>query len=156
MPKPNSAAPDLAIYGLGYTNYPTYLEAHDWDQWAVQLTLARFFLGNVRFAIGECGLTSGVSSYFLKHCFEVWVETFGKRIPFPNGVAIKAAEQVGLPMRRVPGSPNTIIGLSERRLIRAWDRWRRLVSGEPAPPYTRYDSVDQDLDLVLCVPAVKP
>ena len=42
-----------------------------------------------------------------------------------------------------------LIALSDKRLIRAMDRWRRLVRGEQRPRYTKYDAVDSALDEAL-------
>jgi hypothetical protein len=70
----------------------------------------------------------------------------------PNGVMIAAAVCLGVPTQRMPDSPNVLIGLSDKRLTRAMDRWRRLVTGEKPPRYTRYDTVDRALDEALGLP----
>jgi hypothetical protein len=62
---------------------------------------------------------------------------------------IGAAVCLDIPIRRETDSPNCVIGLSEKRLLRAMDQWRRVVSGEKAPPYTKCDATDRALDEAL-------
>jgi hypothetical protein len=149
MPKHHDiAAPDLTglgEYGFNYSGWPFHSDDQDWDRWSVQLHLARLFLGNVRVAIGECGLDSGTSSCAAKHAWELWVRTYGQPLYLPNGALIVAAQDIGLPIRRLPDSPNVLIALSHKRIARAMDRWRRQMNGEKAPKYTTYDRVDRDL-----------
>jgi len=152
MPTSNPTAPNLTglgEYGFDFSQWPRHSRDTDFAKWTPELRLAVGFLDKVRGVIGECGLSSGVSSYTAKHVWEVWCLARGVNLYLPNGVMIAAAVCLDIPIRRQPDSPNCTIGLSEARLIRAMERWRRLVSGERAPPYTKYDATDKALDKAL-------
>jgi hypothetical protein len=155
MPKHHDA-PDLTglgEYGFDFSQWPVHSLDTDFAKWTPELRLAVGFLEKIRSVLGECGLAAGVSSYTLKHVYEVWCLARGANLYLPNGVMIGAAVCLDLPMRREADSPNCTIGLSEARLLRAKERWHRLVSGDARQPYTRCDATDKALDATLEVEA---
>jgi hypothetical protein len=103
----------MGEYGFDFSQWPRHSRDTDFAKWTPELRLAVGFLDKIRGVIGECGLSAGVSSYTLKHVYEVWCLARGASLYLPNGVMIGAAVCLDIPIRREVDSPNCTIGLSE-------------------------------------------